>query len=182
MAQAKNGVLRNEVNAFLEEEGVAISTTPGYDGDGGTIFTTYGCSENPKDSIPPPIVAMSAEQYNRLVRLVQHGITPKLNFDISVDDQKEDQNAFSFIDEIPGTTKPDEVVMLGGHFDSWQGGTGATDNGTGSPVAMEAVRMLATLKKPMGRTVRVACGAAKRRASTARSLMCSSTSLRAPRW
>ena len=46
--------------------------------------------------------------------------------------------------------------MLGGHFDSWQGGTGATDNGTGSSVAMEAVRILATLKKPMARTVRVA--------------------------
>ncbi len=64
--------------------------------------------------------------------------------------------AFNVIGEIPGTTKPDEVVMLGGHFDSWQGGTGATDNGTGSSVAMEAVRILATLHKPMARTVRVA--------------------------
>ena len=156
LANAKNGVLRNEVNAFLKEEGVAISITPGYNGDGGTIFSTYGGSENPKDPIPPPIVAIGAEQYNRLVRLVQHGITPKLNFDIAVDYQKEDQNAFNVIGEIPGTTKPDEVVMLGGHFDSWQGGTGATDNGTGSSVAMEAVRILATLHKPMARTVRVA--------------------------
>ena len=156
LANAKNGVLRNEVNAFLKEEGVAISITPGYNGDGGTIFSTYGGSENPKDPIPPPIVAIGAEQYNRLVRLVQHGITPKLNFDIAVEYQKEDQNAFNVIGEIPGTTKPDEVVMLGGHFDSWQGGTGATDNGTGSSVAMEAVRILATLHKPMARTVRVA--------------------------
>ena len=141
LANAKNGVLRNEVNAFLKDEGVAISITPGYNGDGGTIFSTYGGSENPKDPIPPPIVAIGAEQYNRLVRLLQHGITPKLNFDIAVDYQKEDQNAFNVIGEIPGTTKPDEVVMLGGHFDSWQGGTGATDNGTGSSVAMEAVRI-----------------------------------------
>ena len=64
--------------------------------------------------------------------------------------------AFNVIGEIPGTTKADEVVMVGGHFDSWQGGTGATDNGTGSSVAMEAVRILATLQKPMARTVRVA--------------------------
>jgi hypothetical protein len=156
LANAKNGVLRNEVNAFLKEEGVAISITPGYNGDGGTIFSTYGGSENPKDPIPPPIVAIEAEQYNRLVRLVQHGVTPKLNFDIAVDYQKDDQNAFNVIGEIPGTTKPDEVVMLGGHFDSWQGGTGATDNGTGSSVAMEAVRILATLHRPMARTVRVA--------------------------
>src|ERR1043166_4496673 len=62
LANAKNGVLRNEVNAFLKEEGVAISITPGYNGDGGTIFSTYGGSENPKDPIPPPIVAIGAER------------------------------------------------------------------------------------------------------------------------
>jgi carboxypeptidase Q len=156
LANAKNGILRNEVNAYLKAEGATIVLTPGYNGDGGTIFSTYGGSENPKDPIPPPIEAIAAEQYNRLVRLVQHGITPKLTFDIQVDYQKEDQNSFNVIGEIPGTTKKDEVVMLGGHFDSWQGGTGATDNGTGSSVAMEAVRILATLKKPMARTVRVA--------------------------
>jgi hypothetical protein len=160
LANAKNGTLRNEVNAFLKEEGVAISITPGYNGDGGTIFSTYGGSEDPKDPIPSPIVAIAAEQYNRLVRLLQHRITPKLNFDIAVDYQKDDQNAFNVIGEIPGTTKADEIVMLGGHFDSWQGGTGATDNGTGSSVAMEAVRILATLKKAglikPARTVRVA--------------------------
>jgi carboxypeptidase Q len=156
LANAKNGVLRNDVNALLKEEGVAISITPGYNGDGGTIFATYGGSENSNDPVPPPIVAIGAEQYNRLVRLVQHGITPKLSFDIAVDYQKEDQNAFNVIGEIPGTTKPDEVVMLDGHFDSWQGGTGATDNGTGSSVAMEALRLLAPLHKPMARTGRVA--------------------------
>ncbi len=63
---------------------------------------------------------------------------------------------FNIIGEIPGTTKKDEIVMLGGHFDSWQGGTGATDNGTGSSVAIEAVRILTTLHRPMARTVRIA--------------------------
>ena len=123
---------------------------------GGTIFGTYGGSEDPKAPVPPPIVAIAAESYNRIVRLLQHNITPKLTFDIQVDYQKDDLNSFNVIGEIPGTTKKDEVVMLGGHFDSWQGGTGATDNGTGSAVAMEAVRILATLHKPMARTVRVA--------------------------
>ena len=161
LASEKNGILRNEVNTFLRDEGVAICLTPGYNGDGGTIFSTYGGSENPSAPVPSPIVAIGAEQYNRLVRLLQHGVVPKLNFDIAVDYQKEDQNAFNVIGEIPGTTKSDEIVMLGGHFDSWQGGTGATDNGTGSSVAMEAVRILAALQKsgsvkPMARTVRVA--------------------------
>ena len=140
----------------MKEEGAVVVLTPGYNGDGGTIFGTYGGSEDPKAPVPPPIVAIAAEQYNRIVRLLQHNITPKLTFDIQVEYQKEDTNAFNVIGEIPGTTKKDEVVMLGGHFDSWQGGTGATDNGTGSAVAMEAVRILATLKKPMARTVRVA--------------------------
>ncbi len=156
LAQPANSVLRAEVNAYMKEEGAAVVLTPGYNGDGGTIFGTYGGSEDPKAPVPPPIVAIAAEQYNRMVRLLQHNITPKLTFDIQVEYQKDDLNSFNVIGEIPGTTKKDEVVMLGGHFDSWQGGTGATDNGTGSSVAMEAVRILATLHKPMARTVRVA--------------------------
>jgi carboxypeptidase Q len=149
-------ILRNKVNAFLKEEGVAVALTPGYNGDGGTIFGTYGGSQDPKDPVGPPMAAITPEQYNRICRLLQHGITPKLTFDIETEYQKDDEMGFNVVGEIPGTTKADEVVMVGGHFDSWQGGTGATDNGTGSAVAMEAVRVLATLHKPMARTVRVA--------------------------
>ena len=152
----KGQVLRNEVAAFMKAEGAAIVLTPGYNGDAGTIFSSYGGSQNPNDPVPPPIVAITPEQYNRVVRLLQHNITPKLTFDIQVEYQRDAQNSINVIGEIPGTTKPEEVVMLGGHFDSWQGGTGATDNGTGSSVAMEAARILTTLHKPMARTVRVA--------------------------
>ncbi len=149
-------VLRNQVNAFLKEEGVAVALTPGYNGDGGTIFASYGGSQDPKDPVGPPMAAITPEQYNRICRLLQHGMTPKLTFDIETEYQKDDLMGFNVVGEIPGTTKADEVVMVGGHFDSWQGGTGATDNGTGSAVAMEAVRILAALHKPMARTVRVA--------------------------
>ena len=149
-------ILRNKVNTFLKEEGVAVALTPGYNGDGGTIFASYGGSQDPKDPVGPPMAAITPEQYNRICRLLQHGVTPKLTFDIQTEYQKDDLMGFNVIGEIPGTTKPDEIVMVGGHFDSWQGGTGATDNGTGSAVAMEAVRILATLHKPMARTVRVA--------------------------
>ncbi|HEX4037627.1 MAG TPA: M28 family peptidase [Acidobacteriaceae bacterium] len=149
-------ILRNQVNAFLKEEGVAVALTPGYNGDDGTIFASYGGSQDPKDPVGPPMAAITPEQYNRICRLLEHGITPKLTFDIETEYQKDDLMGFNVIGEIPGTTKADEVVMVGGHFDSWQGGTGATDNGTGSAVAMEAVRILATLHKPMARTVRVA--------------------------
>jgi carboxypeptidase Q len=149
-------ILRNKVNTFLKEEGVAVALTPGYNGDGGTIFASYGGSQDPKDPVGPPMAAITPEQYNRICRLLQHGTTPKLTFDIDTEYQKDDLMGFNVVGEIPGTTKADEVVMVGGHFDSWQGGTGATDNGTGSSVAMEAVRVLATLHKPMARTVRVA--------------------------
>jgi carboxypeptidase Q len=149
-------ILRNKVNTFLKEEGVAVALTPGYNGDGGTIFASYGGSQDPKDPVGPPMAAITPEQYNRICRLLEHGSTPKLTFDIDTEYQKDDLMGFNVVGEIPGTTKADEVVMVGGHFDSWQGGTGATDNGTGSSVAMEAVRILATLHKPMARTVRVA--------------------------
>ena len=162
LANAKNSILRAEVNAYMKEEGAVVVLTPGYNGDGGTIFGTYGGSEDPKAPVPPPIVAIAAESYNRIVSLLQHNIAPKLTFDIQVEYQKDDLNSFNVIGEIPGTTKKDEVVMLGGHFDSWQGGTGATDNGTGSAVAMEAVRILATLKKPHG-THRPRCSVGRRR-------------------
>jgi carboxypeptidase Q len=149
-------ILRNKINTFFKEEGVLVALMPGYTGDGGTVFGSYGGSQNPNDPVGPPIVGVTPEQYNRVARLLQHGEKPKLSFDIEVEYQKDDTNGFNVVGEIPGTTKKDEVVMVGGHFDSWQGGTGATDNGTGSAVALEAVRILATLKKPMARTVRVA--------------------------
>lgn len=149
-------VLRNQINQFLKDEGALVAINYGYNGDGGTVFASYGGSQNPNDPVGPPMVAITPEQYNRIARLLQHGAAPKVTFDIQVDYQKDDLMGFNVIGEIPGTTKKDEVVMLGGHFDSWQGGTGATDNGTGSAVALEAMRVLATLHKPMARTVRVA--------------------------
>src|SRR5262249_21611814 len=66
------------------------------------------------------------------------------------------QDSFTVVGEIPGTTKKDEVVMLGGHLDSWSFGTGATDNAAGCAVALEAVRILKALNLKMDRTVRIA--------------------------
>ena len=148
--------LRNDMNQFLSDEGVLVGLNYGTNGDGGTVFATYGGSQDPTAPVPPALVAITPEHYNRVVRLLQHGITPKLTFDIETAFYKDDQYSFNVIGEIPGTSKADEVVMLGGHLDSWQGGTGATDNGTGSSVAIEAVRILTTLKKPLARTVRIA--------------------------
>lgn len=148
--------LRNATNQFLQDEGALVVVNYGTNGDGGTVFATFGGSQDPKDPVPPPMVAITPEHYNRIARLLQHGMTPTLEFDIATEYYKTDPMGFNIVGEIPGTTKKDEIVMLGGHFDSWQGGTGATDNGTGSSVAIEAVRILAALHKPMARTVRIA--------------------------
>jgi len=128
--------LRNDTNRFLHDEGALVVVNYGTGGDGGTVFATFGGSQNPDDPIPPPMVAITPEHYNRVARLLQHGVTPKLIFDIETETYKGDQMSFNVVGEIPGTTKKDEVVMLGGHLDSWHGGTGATDNATGASVAI----------------------------------------------
>lgn len=110
-----------------------------------------------KIPIPPPLVALTPEHYNRIARLVAHKIPVKLQFDIQAEFLGGPEESFNVIGEIPSTgPHKDEFVMLGGHLDSWHGGTGATDNATGCTVAIEAVRLLTKLKLPLDRTVRIA--------------------------
>jgi carboxypeptidase Q len=80
----------------------------------------------------------------------------KLEFDIRAMFGDREEESFNIVGEIPGGSKKDEIVMIGGHFDSWHGATGATDNGTGSSVAIEAMRILKSLNVQMDRTVRIA--------------------------
>ncbi len=147
---------KNKINQFLKDEGALVVLQYGYNGDGGTVFATAGGSRDPKDPIPPPMVAVTPEHYNRIVRLIEHKIPVKLEFDIRTEFLHDSTDSFNVVGDIPGTTKKDELVMLGAHLDSWHGGTGATDNGTGSAVAIEAVRILKELNLPMQRTVRIA--------------------------
>jgi len=99
---------------------------------------------------------MAAEHYNRIVRMIQKGSHPKLAIDIETRYHEGDANCFNIIAEIPGTDLKDEVVMLGGHFDSWHAGTGATDNAIGCGVALEAVRILKAIDAKPRRTIRIA--------------------------
>ena len=89
-----------------------------------------------------PQAVLAAEHYNRLVRMLQKGAKPVVAVDIVCQFYNDDPNSFNIIAEIPGSDLKQEVVMLGGHFDSWQSGTGATDNAVGCGVAMEAIRIL----------------------------------------
>src|SRR5260370_4895289 len=71
-----------KMNQFLKDEGALVVLQYGYNGDGGTVFASSGGSRDVKDPVPPPMVAVTPEHYNRIVRLMQHNIPVKLEFDI----------------------------------------------------------------------------------------------------
>src|SRR5262249_37486502 len=118
--------------------------------------TTRRTSVYDKDvpKIPPQIV-LAKEHYNRLVRMCEAGEHLKMAVDLQVQFHDRDLMAYNTVAEIPGTDLKDEVVMVGGHIDSWHSGTGATDNGAGVSVAMESVRILKALDLKPRRTIRI---------------------------
>lgn len=155
---------------FIQKEGVLASFEIARVGDGGTVFvqgaTLPQAPETPfTDRVAvyseaaakiyfPPQFVLTPEHYNRMVRQLGKGQKVKVELNLEVEFTKAD-SSFNIIAEIPGTDLKDEIVMVGGHFDSWHGGTGATDNATGSAVAMEALRIIkATGLKPR-RTIRI---------------------------
>ena len=107
-----------------------------------------------------PTVVLRNEDYGRIARLLADGPV-QLEFAIKNKDFPAGKTIYNTIAEIPGTDKADEVVMLGGHLDSWHSATGATDNAIGSAVMMEAARILQALGVKPRRTIRVALWAAE---------------------
>src|SRR2546423_8886088 len=103
-------------------------------------------------------MVMAVEQYTRVARMIEGGEKGKMEVNLAVEFQDQDLNGYNTVAEIPGSdpTLKDEIVMLGGHMDSWHAGTGATDNGAGIAVAMEAVRIIQALGLKPRRTIRVA--------------------------
>ena len=101
-----------------------------------------------------PQIIVADEQYNRLVRLLQKGVPVKMELSLETEFTPA-ANGFNVIGEIPGTDLKDEVVMIGAHLDSWHSGTGATDNGAGSAVMMETMRIIKSLGVNPRRTIRI---------------------------
>ncbi len=149
--------LAQKVSKFLKDEGALVTLEPSR-GTDGTIFVQSGGSYLKNSETLIPQVVVSAEQYNRMVRILQKNIPVELELDIQANFVDADSLGYNIVAEIPGTDKKlkDEIVMLGGHFDTWHSGTGATDNTAGSAVVMEAVRILKALKIQPKRTIRIA--------------------------
>jgi hypothetical protein len=147
--------LNNKRAEFIRSEGAAVLVDIGR-GDGGTLFVGSG---GPRFKDAPqalPSFTMTVEHYGRIVRTLQKGVKVKMEVDIRAKFHDDDPMGYNTTAEIPGTDLKDEVVMLGGHLDSWHSGTGATDNAAGCAVAMEAARILKALGVKPRRTIRVA--------------------------
>jgi hypothetical protein len=161
--------LLNKKWQLVVAEGAAVVLEPGR-GDGGNMIVSAVTIPAPIDTpfdrrprawakdltgvVPQAVVAV--EHYNRLIRMLERGAKPELEVNINTRFYDQDLMSHNVVAEIPGTDLKDEIVMLGGHFDSWHSGTGATDNGAGSAVMMEAVRILQTLGLKPRRTIRIA--------------------------
>jgi hypothetical protein len=154
MTPEERTAFQTRQRTFFKDEGVLLTMTATARGQSGTLFGGGAVrTGDPTQNLPQ--ISVTAENYNRIARLLEHNVPVKLAFDVKTEFTK-DTDSFNVVAEIPGTTKPNEVVMLGGHFDSWHYGTGATDNAAGSAVAMEALRLLKILNLKMDRTVRIA--------------------------
>jgi hypothetical protein len=138
---------------FFKDEGVLGVLSPGR-GDGGTVFVGGGGSREPNAPAGVPTFVIAVEHYGRMVRTLQRKMPVTIEMDVK-NRFHDDVTSFNVVGEIPGTDKSDELVMLGGHFDSWHGGTGATDNAAGTAVMMEAMRILKASGLTLRRTVRI---------------------------
>jgi len=146
---------RNLRNKFLREEGVLLAVSTGYQGSYGTVFATSGGSQDPKSEVPPPMAAVIPEHYARMVRLIEKKIPVKMEASIQAQFH-EDGAGYNVIGELPGTGKhKDEYILIGGHLDSWQGATGATDNAAACAAMIEVLRVLKTSGVKLDRSVRV---------------------------
>jgi len=152
----KRRELRRAVDAFLKDEKPLAVVDDGR-GDYGTLFV-QGIGEDYKVSHPVPsypALSMASEHFGRVARLLDRKVPVEIEMDVKTTFIEADQMQWNTIAEIPGTDKKDEVVMLGAHLDSWHGGTGATDNGAGSVVTMEVMRILKALNAHPRRTIRI---------------------------
>jgi hypothetical protein len=147
-------LLRQQMDSFLMAEGVLAALSGGR-GTVGTVFTSNGASHawNAKPVLPE--LEMGAEHYFRLIRLLEAGKDVSLEVEIQNNFLFNDSMEYNVVGEIHGTDLANEVVMLGAHMDSWHAGTGTTDNGTGSAVVMETVRILKAIGIKPRRTIRV---------------------------
>jgi carboxypeptidase Q len=141
------------VDAMLIESGAALRINDA-GRDHGQIRAFHNRTFDIAKAVPT--VVLRNEDYGRITRLLAGGMPVTLEFNIVNRSYPEGTTSYNAVAEIPGSDKKDEVVMLGGHLDSWHSATGATDNAIGCAVMMEAARILKAIGIQPRRTIRVA--------------------------
>jgi hypothetical protein len=142
-----------QIDAMLIANGALLRMNDAARGEGIIVAQAHRAYDISKTI---PTVILRNDDYGRVERLLDDGDDVKLQFNVINHVYPEGKTSYNTIAEIPGTDKADEIVMLGGHLDSWHGGTGATDNAIGCSIMMEAARLIEALKLKPRRTVRVA--------------------------
>jgi len=142
---------------MAKEEGAVGMLTSAPRNHDGTIFSQGGGSYKAADAENFLDMAMGIEDYNTILRLAKSGTEVNMEAEVKTKFQTKDLQGYNVIAEIPGTDPAlkDEVVMIGAHLDSWQAGTGATDNAAGSSVMMEVMRILKATGAQPKRTIRI---------------------------
>lgn len=148
-----NRQVNEQLDAFLKANGAEVRVN-----DAGREFRQIRAFNNPSFDVNKviPTVVMSNEDFGRISRILNDGTEVVLEFNIVNRVYPEGVTSYNTIGEIRGSDKADEVIMLGGHLDSWHAATGATDNAIGCTIMMEAARILKTLGIKPRRTIRVA--------------------------
>ena len=148
-----NRQINEQLDAFLKESGALVRVN-----DAGREFRQIRAFNNATFDVNKvvPTVVMSNEDFGRIARILNDGTDVVLEFNIVNRVYPEGSTSYNTVAEIRGTDKADEVIMLGGHLDSWHAATGATDNAIGCAIMMEAARILKTLGVQPRRTIRVA--------------------------
>jgi hypothetical protein len=152
----KDTAEQDEIAAFFRSEGIAALLEPSARGQGVLHVTGFYEQQIPRSSFPAFVLAR--EHYGRIWRLLERKIPVKLELSLRTRFDESDVQGRNVIAEIAGTDPAlkDEVVMLGAHLDSWESGTGATDNAAGSAATMEAMRILKAAGVKPRRTIRLA--------------------------
>jgi carboxypeptidase Q len=145
-----------DLNKFLAEEKVLAVVDHGYGSfGGGTVFVQSGGSWKTGETATVPEITVALEQWDRIARLIERKTKVELELNVTNTFYDDDPMQYNTVAEIPGSDKKDELVMVGAHLDSWHSGTGATDNGAGSVVMMEVMRILKALDVKPRRTIRI---------------------------
>ena len=147
---------QKELNQFLADEKVLALVDHGYGAfGGGAVFVQSGGTWKTGETTTVPAVTVALEQWDRIARLLDEKKDVELELNVANTFYDNDPMQYDTIAEIPGGDKKDEIVMVGAHLDSWHSGTGATDNGAGTVVMMEAMRILKALDIKPRRTIRI---------------------------